>query len=113
MTKNTDHGEGVGEKGEDPHLGTAVGAGERGHFVDPGEQPRPPGAGRALLGSRERVIPGSALPRRDRGVRRRARGECRDAFAQAGVRREDRVVAMPVNPWRWDQAGERGEEVEG
>jgi hypothetical protein len=28
MTKNTGHGEGVGENGEDPHLGTAVGAGE-------------------------------------------------------------------------------------
>jgi hypothetical protein len=29
VTEDTDEGEGVGEEGEDPHLGAAVGADER------------------------------------------------------------------------------------
>jgi hypothetical protein len=37
-------GEGIGEEGEDPHFGAAVGADERQNLVDAGEQSGPAGA---------------------------------------------------------------------
>ena len=38
-------GEGIGEKGDDAHLGTALGAEEREGFVDPGDELCPAGGG--------------------------------------------------------------------
>jgi hypothetical protein len=113
VAKDAEHGEGVGEEGEDPHFATAVGAAQREGFVDPGEQPRPPGAGCALCGSREpvlHVIRGAASPGR---TRFQAAGQGGDALPQTGVRREDAMIPVSVDA-RWGgQAGERGEKLQG
>jgi hypothetical protein len=81
MAEDADDGEGVGEEGEDAPPCAAIGAAEREVLVDPGDQPRPAGAGRGLLGCRGSVVPGAASRRR---VRLGARGEDRDALPQAG-----------------------------
>jgi hypothetical protein len=39
--------------------------------------------------------------------------EVDDPFAEAGVRGKDAVVAVAVDAWRWDQAAECGEKLEG
>jgi hypothetical protein len=113
VAKDAEHSEGVSEEGEDPHFATAVGAAQREGFVDAGDQPRPPRAGSALCRSREpvlHVIPGAALPGR---TRFQAAGQGGDALPQTGVRREDAMIPVPVDA-RWgDQAGERGEKLQG
>jgi hypothetical protein len=50
IAEDAKHGKRVSEKGEDAHLGAAIGAAEREILVDPGDQSRPPGAGGGLRG---------------------------------------------------------------
>jgi hypothetical protein len=69
---------------------------------------RPSGSGRRSGWDRRLEVGGN---RRLGGVWR-VRGEGRDALAQGGVGSEDSVVAVAVDAWRWDQAGEGGKEPE-
>lgn len=63
MAEDACHVEGVRQKCEDAHLGATVGAAEWEDLVDPGEQPRPAGAGGAAVGSRGGIIAGALSPR--------------------------------------------------
>ncbi len=108
VAEDAGHGEGIGQEGEDAHLATAVGADEREDLVDSSEKPGPTGAGGAP-GRGRRVGVGSSG--QSWGVRDdSAQGS--DTFAQTGVGSEDAMVAVPVDAGRWDQPGQRGQEVE-
>ncbi len=108
MAEDSGHGEGIGEEGEDPHLGAAVGAAEGEDLLDPSDQARPAGAGGALRGRQGLRVGGSRVP----WSVRRVAGESRDAFAQGGMGSQHAVVAVPVDTWRGDQPGQGGEELD-
>lgn len=108
-------GSGVGEEGEDAHGGSASRAAEREDLIDAREESSPTGAsGEVQIG-----IGGTGLIAGRGGGRGRrigviGVGVCHgdDARAQAGIGREDAVVAMAVDARGWDEAGECGEEFE-
>ena len=109
MAEDGLNGPGLGEEGEDAHVGAAVGALEGEDFVDAGEETGPAGTSGGVAGglrrAGRRVVRGLA-------VFRIGPAEGDDAGAEPGVGREDAVVAVAVDAGRRDEAGEGGEEVE-
>jgi hypothetical protein len=114
-----------GDEGEDSRVGAAVGTGEGEYLIYAGKEASPAGAGGgALRGVRQvggiGVSGGAGIVRlaacqaeRAGGRRGVVASEVDHPLAQARARCEDAVVAVAVDAWRWDQAAECGEELEG
>jgi hypothetical protein len=113
-----------GDEGEDAHVGAAAGTGEGEDLVDSGEETSPAGAGGGTLRGvrqvgvcRGRAGPGRQVIGCGVGQLTRRFGVVAAGMdhvrAQARFRGEDAVVAVAVDAWRWDEAAERGEKLEG
>ena len=102
---------GVGEEGEAARLTVAGRAPERVHLVDPREQLGP---------ATSRTAVGRVVARAVGGPVRRVAPSSRLIFTPVagglssppGVRREDSMVAMPVDARRWNQACEPIDQLE-
>ena len=113
---------GVGEEGEDAHIGSALGAAEGEGLVNAGQELSPAGAGGGAGEGECGAVPSGVLVSVGRSLRvgsfdglyvQPLASEGDDAGTEPCVGGEDAVVAVAVDPGRRDQPGEGVEELKG